>query len=329
VVQTDNEVATEVAQGLTPSMLSKAPIVVTGVGGFIGGFLACELARQGYRVIGTARDIESVPLVVTQSCQKLVRVVINGATDWSPVLPQSSAVIHCAAHVHVRRPSKRDLHLFRQVNVEGVRALSRGCRDHNVSLLLNLSSIAASALPTDEKSIGYGLSKHDAELVIGDVLLESNCRYVNLRLPAVYGPGAKGALGFLFWLVNSGLPLPLLSKSVKRSYLSVWNLLDCITHCLDRRPDRNVTVAIADDPALDLSELIRAMGKSARKSPRFIRLGAGPLALAALLAGRRSEFQRGMVEAVISSAEAHRALGWTPQVTAEEAWARMASRDRR
>lgn len=299
-------------------------VLITGVGGFIGGFLACELSQRGYRVSGTARDLKTVRAEVVSACEKLNSVVINGSTSWSSLLSSSQSVIHCAAHVHVRRPSRLDQRLFREVNVDGTRALAEGCRDSGAPLLVNLSSIAAETQTGDEKSSGYGASKREAERAIAHVLAGSAARHVNLRLPAVYGPEGKGALGFLFRWVRSGLPIPVMSMSAKRSYLSVWNLADCVAHCLEHPGSTPITVAIADERPLDLSELLSAMASAASVEPRFLDIGAVGSAIAAFAVGRRREFRRGMVETMIDPSVAARELGWFPPVSASEGWRRVA-----
>ena len=303
---------------------SRPSVLITGVGGFIGGFLACELSRRGYRVSGTARDLKTVRPSVVAACEKLTSVIINGSTNWSSLLSSSQSVIHCAAHVHVRKPSRLDQILFQEVNVDGSRALAEGCRDSGAPLLVNLSSIAAETGIGDDKSSGYGASKREAERAIADVLAGPAARCVNLRLPAVYGPEGKGSLGFLFRWVRSGLPIPVMSMSPKRSYLSVWNLTDCVAHCLEHTVSTPIPVAIADEQSLDLPELLRVMATAAGVVPRFLDVGPVGSAIAAFAVGRRREFRRGMVETMIDPSVAVRELGWFPRVSASEGWRRVA-----
>jgi nucleoside-diphosphate-sugar epimerase len=325
MVQFDHALAAEMVSRLTDSVLEPKRVLVTGVGGFIGGFVARDLAQRGYEVIGTARNPARVPRPVAEACHALRQVVIGESTDWSDLLPNVVFVIHCAAHVHVRRPSLRDTALFQQVNVEGVRALAASCRRHEVELFINLSSIAANAPVVDEKSNGYGRSKAEAEQAVAAELDGSGCRYLNLRLPAVYGPSGKGSLDFLFRLVGFGLPLPMIVGSPKRSYLSVWNLADCISHCLLTAPQKSCTVAIADDVALDLEELLTVIASARGKRLRVIRLGRWALRFAAVVSGHGRELQRGMVSTVIDPADALAKLGWRPNLLPAECWARVAA----
>ena len=235
--------------------------------------------------------------------------------------------------MHVRRPSRLDQRLFREVNVDGTRALAEGCRDSGAPLLVNLSSIAAETQTGDEKSSGYGASKREAERAIAHVLAGSAARHFEHSTPACrqvdrgvtpVPPEGKGALGFLFRWVRSGLPIPVMSMSAKRSYLSVWNLADCVAHCLEHPVSTPITVAIADERPLDLSELLSAMASAASVEPRFLDIGAVGSAIAAFAVGRRREFRRGMVETMIDPSVAARELGWFPPVSASEGWRRVA-----
>lgn len=124
----DHALAAQVAGRLMPRDLESKRVLVTGVGGFIGGFLACDLASRGYEVIGTARSRAGVPRPVVSSCRELHEVRIGRSTDWATALVGVSSVVHCAAHVHIARPSRRDQQLFREVNVEGARQLAEACR---------------------------------------------------------------------------------------------------------------------------------------------------------------------------------------------------------
>ncbi len=323
-----DEVATEVAASLIPAGSGRPRVLVTGVSGFIGGVLARYLNDHGCEVVGTVRDRSRVTADVRTACRTIHEFEINGSSDWVSLLEGIDVVIHCAAHVHVRRPSQLDQRLFREVNVDGARSLARACRLHAVKLLINLSSIAADPAIQGAKSQGYGSSKREAERAVAEVLSDSPGAYLNLRLPAVYGPGSKGALRMLQRWVKSGLPLPRLVGSPKRSYLSVWNLADCIFRCVREPSIQSGTVTIADPQALDLVELLTVMSEALGRQPRFIPLESRILAVGVGLLGLGREFERGMSSAVVDPAEAVISLGWRPVLGAREAWARDAAASR-
>jgi nucleoside-diphosphate-sugar epimerase len=323
-----DEVASEVAARLSTVEPRRTRVLVTGVGGFIGGFLARYLADHGYEVVGTARDRGRVAAEIRVVCLAIHEFEINGSSDWASVLEGIDVVVHCAAHVHVRRPSDLDQRLFREVNVEGARSLAQACRALDVRLLINISSIAADPLIQDAKSRGYGLSKREAEQAVAEVLAEGQCAYLNLRLPAVYGPGSKGALRFVQHWVSRGLPLPDLAESPKRSYLSVWNLADCIQHCIEQSSIKSETVALADPLPLNLVELLTVISEAFGRRPRFVPVAGWLVATLVRAMGIGREFGRGMTSAVIDPADAEAKLRWRPVLGAREAWRREAGASR-
>ena len=309
---------------LIVSGVPKPTVLITGVTGFIGGFLAQYLAAQGYKVIGSARSRDRVPHVTLSFCDEVREHRIDENTDWSECLQGVDFVIHAAAHVHIRRPSKADLDLFRVVNVEGARLLAKACREYRIKLLINLSSVAAGIAQKLAQSDGYGASKLLAERVIADQLSDNDCRYINLRLPAVYGPEMRGGLALLFALIKLGIPLPSVSRSEKRSYLGVWNLADCVAHCLRHFPTQSCTVAIADSDAQDLMELIGLMARAVGRRPILIPLGGAGLRLSGWLLGRGRELERALTGHVIDPAAAAVNLGWVPAIAASQCWEKCA-----
>jgi nucleoside-diphosphate-sugar epimerase len=300
----------------------KSTVLVTGVTGFIGGFLARYLASEGYKVIGSARSRARVPHATLKVCDEVRELRIDENTDWSECLQSVDFVIHTAAHVHIRRPSKTDFDRFRVVNIQGTRLLAEGCREHPIKLLINLSSVAADIAQDLAQSDGYGVSKLLAEEVIADQLLGSDCRYINLRLPAVYGPGMRGGLALLFKLVKLGIPLPSVSRSEKRSYLGLWNLADCVAHCLRHLPTQSCTVGIADSGAVDLSELIGLMANVVGRRPILVPVGEAGLRLGGWLSGRGREIKQALTGHVVDPSLAAARLGWVPTMTASQCWER-------
>lgn len=186
-----------------------------------------------------------------------------------------------------------------------------------------MSSIAATAAEPDSERAGYGHSKAGAEQAMERALAGSSSRHVSLRLPAVYGPGCKGSLGLLFRLLGSGLPLPIVAGAARRSYLSVWNLAECVNHCLLAAPLRNCAVAIADPMALDLEELMLTIARALGGRRSLFRLERSTLALCARLVGLGREFERGLRADVVDPSDAMTLLGWQPSMSAAESWARV------
>lgn len=166
-------------------------ILVTGVSGFFGGFIARALCAAGHDVVGVhRRDVPSLPTLVRagvtlhrldliQSCQ------LPGPFD---------AVVHTAATSPA--PGVDTLHMVRD-NVEATAALvdaalGWSCRAFIFCSSLSVYGRVAGPVVAEESPIvdpdSYGLTK-----LLGERLLRESADRLPalvLRLPGVLGPGA-------------------------------------------------------------------------------------------------------------------------------------------
>src|SRR5690606_11986235 len=99
-----------------------ARVLVTGANGFAGQAICRHLLALGWTVRGAVRrDATRVPPGV----ERVVSGPLDGDTDWRSALDGITAVVHCAARVHVLRETAADpLAAFRHVNVMGARRLA-------------------------------------------------------------------------------------------------------------------------------------------------------------------------------------------------------------
>jgi UDP-glucose 4-epimerase len=214
--------------------------------------------------------------------------------------------------------------LFDAINVKAVEALAETCAKAGAEMLINLSSVAAGVGSTAFNPGTYGGSKSCGERVISGVLRDCDCQFVNVRLPAVYGPGMKGALSLLYKWVKLGLPAPLFEPTPKRSYVSIWNVTDCIAHCLSTPVQGSCTVTVADREQLSFRELVTLMRQGLGKSARFVSIDSRSLAVLVKLIRRERELHQVYSESSIDFDLLESTLAWHPTVTAAEAWRRVA-----
>ncbi len=156
---------------------------VTGITGFIGGHLASELTRRGWRLRVLARSMPRLqrlagpPVEVVQgslSDQSALRDLVEGA----------DAVLHLAGAIKGR--SRAD---FMRANAEGTAALAGAWRAHAPDArFVHLSSMAA----REPGLSHYAASKHAAEERLQAI--GAGADWSILRPAVVYGPGDRETL---------------------------------------------------------------------------------------------------------------------------------------
>lgn len=304
-------------------------ILVTGATGFVGSAVVNGLSsRPDFTVRAVARCINhTFPSVVD------VSLVSNQTfdTDWSDALHNVDVVIHAAARVPVIHDIDADhLNEFRQVNVESTLNLSRQAIDVGVKRFVFISSIKVngdgtflggsfkaddSPAPTDP----YGTSKMEAEIGLRLLAKNNGMEVVIIRSPLVYGPGAKGNFASLIRLIQSGLPLPLGAvKNNRRSLISIDNLVDFITVCIDHPGAANQTFLVADGEDLSTTELLTRLAKAMGKPSRLLPVPPSVLAFMAKLMGKEQVAQRLLGSLQVDISKAKDQLGWTPPLSVDE-----------
>lgn len=186
-------------------------VLIIGATGFVGGHLASELNKNGYRisVLSRRRYISGFPGVEDES-----HWLTGELTDAGRILTASAGfevVFHLANVAHVGEP---DQNLLSRVNVEGTKLVCRACLDAGVDRLVYFSSSHAS----DPAASLYAASKRDAEAAVLAAGHESagNLHVTVLRPVNIYGPGMKGNLAGLVKRIGSRRmpPLPTLENRV-------------------------------------------------------------------------------------------------------------------
>jgi nucleoside-diphosphate-sugar epimerase len=319
-------------------------IMVTGAGGFVGKALVEWLAAQGHAVRAITRQI--VPDIAT--------------ADWAPLLVEIDAVVHLAARVHQLREKSADpLAEFRRINRDATLRLAEAAIAAGNQRFVFISSVKAATestglQPIDEDQPAnpvdpYGISKLEAEQGLLALAGQGDFEPVILRVPLVYGPGAKGNMRTLFTLVRLGMPLPLGSIDNRRSLIGLGNLVRAIELALITPPSTMSSSAQVEDPGgagalsppgwsavadhdkdgknmltgkifyledttLSTPALLRAIAMALQRPTRLFPVPPKLLELAARLAGQQDKYTRLGGSLAVSSARFRLATGWQPIV---------------
>jgi nucleoside-diphosphate-sugar epimerase len=307
-------------------------ICITGVSGFIGQNLFNKLLKLNRTVVGTVRNFDY--LSYNKNFKYISVGDIGPETNWHNALEEVDCIVHCAGKVHSMNKNKNQ-EIYRLVNVEGTKRLAEYAVKAGVKRLVFLSSIKVNGEKTDNtgKKFSnnnlpnpqdpYSISKLEAEKILWDISAETDLEVVIVRLPLVYGYGAKGNLKNLMQLVNFGIPLPFSFINNRRSLIGIDNLIDLLISCIDHPEAKGKTFLVSDDEDLSTPDLINyiasAMGRSARLFPLPISL----LKFLGFCIGRSNQINRLIGSLQLDIEQTRKTLNWSPQVSAREGIRRM------
>ncbi|HAL39233.1 MAG TPA: NAD-dependent dehydratase [Polaromonas sp.] len=304
-------------------------ILVTGATGFVGEAVVQRLLAEDQSrrvVVAVRRDGQQWP------ARALPRVTgdLEPSTDWSVALGGVSAVVHCAARVHVMADTAADpLDEFRRVNVQGTLNLARQAAAAGVRRFVFVSSIKVNGEATQPGSPftaddapapldAYGVSKMEAEQGLREIALQTGMEVVIIRPPLVYGPGVKANFSAMMRWLKRGVPLPLGAIHNQRSLVALDNLVDLIVTCLTHPAAANQTFLVSDGEDVSTTELLRRMGRAMGRPARLIPVPASWLKLAAAMVGKRDVAQRLCGSLQVDIEKTRRLLGWTPPISMDE-----------
>lgn len=276
-------------------------VLVTGFSGFVGSALTPLLRDRGHEVCGLPRGNAT-------------------SRDFAGF----DAVVHLA---NIADPRTKAAALW-DINVHGTRRTGEMAASAGVRRFVFVSSIKASGEATSqgrkfdgsENGIGadvYGLSKLHAERALVELSARSAMEVVVLRPPLVYGPGVKGNLRGLLAAIAFGWPLPFRTIDNRRSLVAVDNLASAIALVLERVEAPRRVYALSDGPPLSTPELCRRLGKALGRPARLFPFPSMLL--------NRVPRLRALTQSLEIDDSAIRAeLGWSPQVSVDEAMRRTA-----
>lgn len=307
-------------------------ILVTGASGFVGGALVRRLAAAHIRVRAAMR---SPSADLSGRVERQLVPGLDAETDWMPALREVATVVHCAARVHVMRETVADpLRDFRRVNVAGTLALAQQAASAGVRRFVYLSSIKVNGeftlpgqpftsrdapAPTDP----YGVSKREAEDLLGALGRDTGMEVAIIRPVLVYGPGVKGNFRSLVRWLDRGIPLPFGAIDNRRSLVAIDNLVDLIMSCTQHPGAAGGTFLVSDGEDLSTTDLLRRTARALGRRPRLIPVPTGVLRATAAAVGRGGMIRRLLDSLQVDITPTMRLLDWKPVISVDEALERM------
>ena len=301
-------------------------ILVTGATGFIGTQLSETLANSGHEVRCTARSLAPN----RSTTLEMVTCDLESADNLDHLTMGCDAIVHLAGRAHVMSddPATSES-LYLSANVDVTRKLAQSAARTGVKRMILMSSVKVNgesttidspftSQDTPNPQDPYGRSKTQAEQALWDVASSSGLEGVVIRPPLVYGPGVRANFASLIGIVNRGIPLPLGSIQNKRSFVSIDNLIDCISTALQSSNAPGQTFLVSDGNDLSTPELIRSIASALHKSPMLIPFPTALLKLVATSVAKRSAYERLCGSLTVDIALTKQKLSWTPLFTVQD-----------
>ena len=223
---------------MTTMEAKRLTVLITGASGFIGKHLINSLIGSNEFSI---RGLVGRNMVDFNDLNvKIYAETIDENTDWTEKLRDCDVVIHLAGISHVfDKPSAEMKDKYQSINVRSTVNLAKYAVKAGVKKFIFLSSITVNGFETNKDvpftendklnpNTLYASSKSEAEDLVKLTCENTNMSYVIIRPPLTYGLGVKGNFESLIKIVKKRIPLPLRSINNKRSFISVYNLVDFI-----------------------------------------------------------------------------------------------------
>jgi len=319
-------------------------ICVTGAYGFIGKSICETLVLNDKTVIGLVRNLE-----LSKNFNKVTYVPVGDIgleTNLKDTLVGTDCVIHCAGKIPDTNKIENDqIKAYHLANVEVTKKIAEQAVDAGAKRLIFLSSIKVNGENTYDnydvtgknyriKKIFshadiaspedlYAKSKLQAEKALWEISSKTGLEVVVVRLPLVYGNGAKGNLERLIKLVKSGIPLPFSLVKNQRSMIGIDNLVDLLIRCIDHPEASGKTFLASDGEDLSTSKLIKLIGSSMERKANLFPCPIFMLKFLGSVFGRSEEINRLVGSLRIDNSYTKKILNWTPPVSVEEGIRRM------
>ena len=259
------------------SHLSNKTVLITGASGYIGSFLVKKfLSLNVFKIkLITRRKIN----LKRKNLEIIYLENVVQYNDWVSIIKDVNYVFHLIGVSHYSNSLRGQKDYFNNVNFLLTEKIVKASLISKVEKIIFLSSIKVNGEYTNDKSFlstdkpnpkdFYGTTKLKAENKIVELCKKSNLKYTIIRSPLVYGPNIKGNFGLILKAVKLGLPLPTLYLKMKRSFISIYNLVDFLVFTLKNKNTDNEIVLVADQEDISISELISKLSKEMYRNSNF------------------------------------------------------------
>ncbi|HJM83539.1 MAG TPA: NAD-dependent epimerase/dehydratase family protein [Nitrospinota bacterium] len=257
-------------------------VLVTGASGFVGSHLITRLAQNGFATRAVYRNLpkdtvnstDTLPSTGKGFVEAFLLPDVSKKADLDRAVEGVNTIVHLAGLAHSKPTIKRlEESEHTRINTEHTKYWAEAAIKADVKRFIYLSTIKVLGEFTPEGKTfnelsvpfprdSYSQSKLKAEEAIKKFCKNKNTEYVILRPPLIYGPGAKGNMSNLVNYVNKRLILFVPTVKNKRSIISISNLSDAITSCIEHPAAANETFMVSDGRDVSTGELIQLISEA-------------------------------------------------------------------
>lgn len=238
------------------------PILITGIGGFIGSHLAERLLSRGLKVKGMARNPESVSWLADLGAE-IVRGNLLDIDSLEQAIIGCRIVVHAAGWTGGRNvPSI----LAWRTNVDGTRNILEASSKVNLERFIYISSVSVYGL-NQERLIDESMETPfvgdlypDSKIAAEKIVIESGLPYVIVRPACTYGPRGEGWTIGILDQIKQGVFLQGNDDGlITPGYIE--NVVDGLQLILSRKDALGNIFNICDDNAVTYREFYLAYAK--------------------------------------------------------------------
>ncbi len=300
---------------------------IVGAAGLTGATLAARLLADGEDVAGvdmapkTARLPDALPWyqLDIRDVEALARLPFAAG----------DTVHHLAARqYHAGVPMRRRKAYFREVNLEGTRNVLQAMGASGCDRLIFFSTDMVYGIPERtpvhadaplRPIDAYGESKALAEGLITEARV-AGMNVTVFRPRLIVGPGRLGILTKLFWLIERGLPVPMIGNGA--NHYQMISVADCVTAVLRAVSHGvpNMTFNLGSDHPPMVRELLRSLidhaGSSSILVPTpsaAVKAALGVLDRIGLTLMYPEQFQIADIDCRVDIVATKTALDWAPE----------------
>ena len=246
-------------------------VLLTGGTGFIGGFLAQEIAKSNYDLIAAVRPTSDTTYLSEIPNIKIIEFPFDDVVKIQNILNDHSIdfIINNAGLTRSKSEA-----MMNKVNAEYLENLLTASENSSkkIKRLIHISSLAAygpadftdDGIVSEEKNPNpvtmYGRSKLKGELILKK---QNNVPYVIIRPTAVFGPREKD-LFTLFKMISNGIQTKVGYSDQKLTFIYVKDLVRYMVNALEEGPD-NQGYFISDGNYYSSHELNESIRKALQK----------------------------------------------------------------